>query len=168
MTTSSEPNPQTITTESPSSTDIITDKMIEDATAISYVEEIETVIASMTPDGKVMFGQNDTGGYLWKFPYGSVEVFVQLTGQTEDDTLTVWSVVLSLPVNNEAQLTRKLLEINWLSTFESHFAISDNQVVIVSTRTVAELSPGEISRAITIVATLADENDDALQAEFGQ
>ena len=166
--TTNEPNPATISTDTSSSADIITDKLIEDATAISYVQEIETVIASMAADRKVMFGQNDDGGYLWKFQYGSVEVFVQLTGQTENDTLTVWSVVLTLPAKNEAQLTRKLLEMNWLSTFEAHFAISENNVAIVSTRTVAELSPGEISRSITIVATLADENDEALQAEFGQ
>ncbi|MBD2018715.1 YbjN domain-containing protein, partial [Leptolyngbya sp. FACHB-36] len=33
--------------------------------------------------------------------------------------------------------------------------------------TLADLSPSEISRAITIVATLADDNDDALQSQFG-
>jgi hypothetical protein len=32
---------------------------------------------------------------------------------------------------------------------------------------VADLSPQEISRTITIVATIADENDDALQAKYG-
>ncbi|MHC5830160.1 MAG: YbjN domain-containing protein, partial [Nostoc sp.] len=31
----------------------------------------------------------------------------------------------------------------------------------------AELSPGEVSRLITIVATIADNNDEALQSEFG-
>jgi hypothetical protein len=29
------------------------------------------------------------------------------------------------------------------------------------------LSPGEISRAITLVATIADESDEHLQQEFG-
>jgi len=95
-------------------------------------------------------------------------VFVKLTGETDDDTFTVWSYVLKLPAKNELQLMRKLLEMNWLYTMESHFAIVDEQIVVVASRTVAELSPGEISRAITIVATLADDNDDALQAEFGQ
>jgi hypothetical protein len=63
---------------------------------------------------------------------------------------------------------RKILEMNWLSTLESHFAIVDNQVAVISTRTIAEISAGEISRVITIVATIADDNDDLLQAEFGQ
>ena len=51
--------------------------------------------------------------------------------------------------------------------FEACFGIDKEQVVVLSSRTLAELSPGEISRIITIVATIADDNDEALQAEFG-
>jgi hypothetical protein len=61
---------------------------------------------------------------------------------------------------------RKLLEMNWLSTLESHFAITNDQVVVLSNRTLADISATEISRIITIVATIADNNDDSLQAEF--
>ena len=165
--TTTDSNVQTVSTESLSSSDIITNELISDATTISYVEEIETVIAGMAVDQKVMVGQNETGGHRWQFKYGSVEVFVQLTGETENDSLTVWAAVLPLPAKNEPLLMRKLLEMNWLSTYESHFAIVDSQIVVVSTRTLAELSPGEISRAITVVATIADDYDDALQAEFG-
>lgn len=166
--TISEPNPETVSTDSLSSESAIVDAQVEKATAVTYAEEIETVIASMAVDQKVMVGQNEAGGHLWKFKYGSVEVFVQLSGETENDTLTVWAFVLQLPALNEAQLTRKLLEMNWLSTLEAHFAIVENQVAVVSTRTIAEISTGEISRAITIVATIADDNDELLQAEYGQ
>ncbi|AFZ09545.1 hypothetical protein Osc7112_5307 [Oscillatoria nigro-viridis PCC 7112] len=166
--TTSEPNLQTTSAESQSSESAIASEQVEKATAVTYAEEIETVIASMAVDQKVMVGQNEAGGHLWKFKYGSVEVFVQLTGDTEDDSLTVWAFVLQLPAKNEAQLMRKLLEMNWLSTLESHFAIVDNQVAVISTRTIAEISAGEISRVITIVATIADDNDDILQGEFGQ
>jgi len=166
--TNSEPNLQTASAESLSSESAIASEQVEKATAVTYAEEIETVIASMAVDQKVMVGQNEAGGHLWKFKYGSVEVFVQLTGETENDTLTVWAFVLQLPAKNEAELMRKLLEMNWLSTLESHFAIVDNQVAVIATRTIAEISAGEISRAITIVATIADDNDDLLQAEFGQ
>lgn len=166
--TTSEPNIQTASAENQSSESAIASEQVEKATAVTYAEEIETVIASMAVDQKVMVGQNEAGGHLWKFKYGSVEVFVQLTGETEEDTLTVWAFVLQLPAKNEAQLMRKILEMNWLSTLESHFAIVDNQVAVISTRTIAEISAGEISRVITIVATIADDNDDLLQAEFGQ
>jgi hypothetical protein len=131
----------------------------------NHLEVIETVISSLQEDQSAMVSHTDNG-HLWKFKYGSVEVFVQLSGETDEDTFTVWAIVLKLPVQNEAQLLRKLLEMNWSSTFESRFGILEDQVVVSTTRTVAELSPGEVSRNITVVATIADNNDDALKAEF--
>ncbi len=113
-----------------------------------------------------MVSQTDSA-YLWKFKYGSVEVFVQLTGLGDEDTLTVWSSVLRLPAKDEARLMRRPLEKNWSDTFEACFGIFNEQVVVLSTRTLAELSPSEISRIVT-VATIADENDEILQSEFGQ
>ena len=162
--TSYQPDPQTVATESLSSNEML-DELIEDAT-INHVEVIQTVIASLQQDESAMVSQTQSS-YLWKFKYGSVEVFVQLTGLTNEDTLTVWSLVLKLPAKDETRLMRQLLEMNWSGTFEACFGIFNDQVVVVSTRTLAELSPGEISRLITIVATIADENDEALQAEFG-
>ncbi len=147
---------QTPTEESPSSPNLI-------------INEIETVISTVIGEGQtILAGYDPEQGHLWKFKYGSVEVFVQLTGETDSDTLTTWSYILSLPAKNEPQLMRKLLELNWLTTFEAHFAIVDNRVTVVATRTVAELSPGEIARGITLVANLADDHDDLLIAEFGQ
>ncbi|HEY9649889.1 MAG TPA: YbjN domain-containing protein [Coleofasciculaceae cyanobacterium] len=164
--TTQQPNPETVSTESASTEEIVTTELIEDSATVNHVEIIETVISSLDQENTAMVSQNEEG-HLWKFKYGSVEVFVQLTGSTDDDTFTVWSSVLQLPAKNEPQLMRKLLEMNWSDTFEAHFAIVDNQVVVLSTRTVAELSAGEISRSITVVATIADDNDDALHAEFG-
>jgi hypothetical protein len=132
----------------------------------SYLEIIETVISSLQEDRSAMVSHVESG-YVWKFKYGSVEVFVQLAGTDEEDELMIWAAVLKLPVKNEAQLLRKLMEMNWSGTFEARFAISGDQVVVCAQRTLAELSPAEVSRNITIVATIADENDDALQAEFG-
>ncbi len=164
--TTQEPNPQTVSTESLSTADIVTSELVEDVATVNHVEVIETVISSLDQEDTAMVSQSEEG-HLWKFKYGSVEVFVQLTGSSDDDTFTVWSSVLQLPAKNEPQLMRKLLEMNWSDTFESCFGIVDDQVVVLSSRTVAELSAGEISRAITVVATIADDNDDALQAEFG-
>ncbi len=160
-------NPETVSVDNASIEEANINELTEDQTSLSYIEEIETVIASMAEEQKVMVAQNEAG-HLWKFKYGTVDVYVRLTGETDDDTLTVWSYVLKLPAKNEPELMRTLLQMNWLSTMESHFAIVDNQIVVVATRTVAELSPGEISRAITIVATLADENDEPLAEEFGE
>jgi hypothetical protein len=132
---------------------------------VGVVDVIETVIASLEDGGSAMVNRNDEG-YLWRFRYGSVDVFVQLTGTTDEDTLIVWASVLQLPVQNEKLLLRRLLEMNWAETFESRFCIVDNDVVISTTRMVADLSAGEISRNLTVVATMADEQYARLAHEF--
>ncbi|QSJ16697.1 YbjN domain-containing protein [Nostoc sp. UHCC 0702] len=142
-------------------------ELIAETTSINHVEVIENVIDSLVQDDSAMVSHPPEGGYLWKFKYGSVEVFVRLSGKRDEDTITVWSAVLKLPAKDEPKLTRHLLELNCSSTFEARFGIIEDQVVVISTRTLAELSPGEVSRLITIVATIADDNDDALQSEYG-
>lgn len=150
-------------TQSP---DELIDQLIQETTALNHVEVIENVIDTLAQNQSAMVSHGVEGEYLWKFQYGSVEVFVQLTGITDEDTITVWAAVLKLPVKDEPKLTRYLLELNCVSTFEARFGIIDNQVVVISTRTLAELSPGEVSRIITIVATIADDNDEYLQSQF--
>jgi hypothetical protein len=142
-------------------------ELIAETPSINHLEVIENVIDSLEQDDSAMVSHTPEGGYLWKFKYGSVEVFVQLNGTTDEDTITVWSTVLNLPAKDEPKLMRYLLELNCSSTFEARFGIIENRVVVISTRTLAELSPGEVSRLITIVATIADNNDEVLQSEFG-
>ena len=132
----------------------------------SHQEVIETVISSLDQNDTAMVNHADDGS-VWKFQYGSVEVFVQLTGETDDDLLTVWATVLKLPAQNEPGLMRQLLEMNWSGTFETCFSIYNNSVLVSSQRTLADLYPGEISRIITLVATIADDHDDILQEKFG-
>ena len=142
-------------------------ELIAETASINHVEVIENVIDSLEQDNSAMVSHTPESGYLWKFKYGSVQVFVQLNGTSDEDTITVWSAVLNLPAKDEPKLMRYLLELNCSSTFEARFGIIENRVVVISTRTLAELSPGEVSRLITIVATIADNNDEDLQTEFG-
>ncbi len=144
-----------------------TDDLLEGETKTTHLEVIETVITSLDQNDSAMVSRRN-GGYLWKFQYGSVEVFVQLTGNSDEDTLAVWSSVLKLPVKDESRLMRKLLEMNWSDTYETAFALYNQEVVVLTHRTVADLSPVEISRAVTLVASIADDNDETLQAEFGK
>ncbi|MEL6929874.1 MAG: YbjN domain-containing protein [Cyanobacteria bacterium J06600_6] len=132
----------------------------------SHQEVIETVISSLDQENTAMVSHTDEGS-IWKFTYGSVEVFVQLTGESDEDLLTVWSSLLQLPADDEPGLMRRLLEMNWTGTFETCFSLYDNKVMISAQRTVADMYPGEISRLITLVANLADDNDDLLKQEFG-
>ena len=138
----------------------------EEDTTINHIEVIETVISSLETDQTAMVSH---GGdqYLWKFKYGTVEVMVQLSGTEDEDTLTVWAPVLKLPAKNEAQLMQKLLKMNWSETFEARFAIMGSEVVVVSSRTLEDLTPAETSRIMTIVATIADDVDESLQQEYG-
>lgn len=133
----------------------------------SYIEIIEAVLTSLDQgDGPLV--QKTTSEHLWTFKYGSVSVYVQLTGETASDTLTVWSPVLTLPAKDEPRLMKRLLEKNCYETLEARFGLSGNQVLVISSRILQDISAAEISRLMTIVATIADDSDDALQAEFGQ
>lgn len=142
----------------------LTDNFVADNS--THKEIIETVISSLAQNNSAMVSQSESGN-LWKFDYGSVEVFVQLSGETDEDLFTVWSSVLKLPAKDEVGLMRKLLEMNWTQTYESRFGIMNEQVVVLSQRTVADLSAEEISRAITLVATIADDHDEMLKETFG-
>jgi hypothetical protein len=133
----------------------------------SYIETIEAVLTSLDQgDGPRV--QKNSDGHLWTFKYGSVNVYVQLTGETVSDTLTVWSPVLTLPAKDEPRLMKHLLEKNCYETLEARFGLSGDQVLVISSRILQDISATEISRLMTIVATIADDTDDALQAEFGQ
>ena len=132
----------------------------------SHQEVIETVISSLDQENTAMVSHTKEGS-IWKFQYGSVEVFVQLTGESDEDLLTVWAGVLTLPAKDEPGLMRKLLEMNWSGTFETCFSNQNNQVVVSSQRTVADLYPGEISRIVTLVASIADDNDELLIEKYG-
>jgi hypothetical protein len=153
--------PETLTS------DELLNELLGQTPAINLIEIIENVISTLDQDQSALVSHSPEGGHLWKFKYGTVEVIVQLTGTTDEDTITVWSSVLKLPAKDEARLTRYLLELNCTSTFEARFGIIENQVVVISTRTLAELSPGETSRLITIVASIADSYDEPLIEEFG-
>lgn len=137
----------------------------ENSFETGYVEVIETVISSLEQEGTAMVNHSEDG-HLWKFKYGSVEVFVQLSGESDDDTFTAWSPVHKLPVQNEAAMMRHLLELNCGATFEAAFGIIDQSVVVFSTRTLQDINASEISRLMTIVASIADENDDVLLKEY--
>ncbi|MGL5034874.1 MAG: YbjN domain-containing protein [Microcystaceae cyanobacterium] len=132
----------------------------------SHLEAIETVIGGMAQNDSAMV-QNIGSFSLWKFQYGSIEVFVQLTGEEEENLFTVWAGVLTLPARDELGLFRHLLTLNWDTTIETCFAIKDDQIVVLCQRTVEDLSPGEISRAITLVAAIADDHDEILKEKFG-
>ena len=146
--------------------ELMNDLMIKTAN-INHVEVIENVIDTLDENDSAMVNHSADGAYLWKFKYGSVEVFVQLTGTNDDNTITVWSSVLKLPAKDEPTMMRYLLQMNCSATLEARFGIIEDQVVVITMRTLEDLSAAEVSRLITIVASIADNNDEDLQSKFG-
>lgn len=131
--------------------------------SFSFAETIQTIIAGMDSEKTAVVNQtNDT----WKFKYGTVDVLVNITGDQPTDTFTVLSNVMSSPFKDESRMMKLLLEKNASETFEAHFAIQNDQVIVIASRSVEDLSPAEISRLITIVSAIADSNDESLKTEF--
>jgi len=149
-----------MTTTAPSLESLSTyqDDESDSTTPTNHVDVIETIISSLEQDGSAMVNHSEDG-HTWKFKYGSVEVYVQLSGETDEDMFTTWAPVHKLPVQNEPEMMRQLLEMNCGSTFEACFGLIDQSVVVFATRTLEDINPSEISRLITIVASIADEND---------
>jgi hypothetical protein len=129
-----------------------------------FANLIATVVSSLKEDAAY---ENHNQGSTWHFTYGSAEVYIHLSGETPEDTLSIWSPVLNFPVKDEARLLKSLLEKNWMQTLEARFCLWNNQVILQYYRTLDGLTTAEISRAITQVATLADEYDEPLKQEFG-
>jgi hypothetical protein len=145
----------------------VTPDMNSESAPFDPIEAIEMVISSLDLYDEAFVNHRESEeGYIWTFRYGSVKVYVQLTGKSDEDTLTVWSPILKLPVQQQPELMTKLLELNWMSTFEAQFASFNQEIVVVASRSLADLSAGEISRLITVVATIADDYDESLQTQF--
>lgn len=121
---------------------------------LDYIDIIETVISSLADADSAQVSHTGSGT-IWKFRYGQLEVFVQLTGSSEDDLFTVWAKVFPLSESTDATLLQRLLTLNWADTLEARFALYDDHITMVASRTVADLSGGKISGAITLVASIA-------------
>lgn len=137
---------------------------IDSANIFNHAETIQTVISSLDTEKTAVVNQT---GDTWKFQYGTVEVIVNITGEGNSDIFTVLATVLSYPVKDETKLMKLLLEKNAAETFEARYAIQSDRVIVIAARSVEDLSPKEIARIISIVAAIADENDEPLKVEFG-
>ena len=69
----------------PITSEQVINNLVEEATT-SHVDVIQTVIASLEKGDSAMVSHTEAA-YLWKFKYGRVEVFVQLKGLKEEDTI---------------------------------------------------------------------------------
>ncbi|MEN9239427.1 MAG: YbjN domain-containing protein, partial [Thermostichales cyanobacterium SZTDM-1c_bins_54] len=80
---------------------------------LSIQDQVVTAISALTSDP---IYENHQSGHTWKFTYGTVTVYVHLSGEASSDIFTVWAPVLNLPVSKQEALYATLLEKNWSET----------------------------------------------------
>jgi hypothetical protein len=102
---------------------------------------------------------------------GSARILVAIHGpsvELGDGRLRVVAPVVRLPGNDrEASLFRRLLEVNATELVGAAFAISGNEVVVVTERSVRDLDASEVDGMIRTVGRVADRYDDELSTTYG-
>jgi hypothetical protein len=97
---------------------------------------------------------------------GSATVGIHVADNQE--ALSFFSEIMKVPKNNQANFYRRLLELNYSVTSQGAFAIDKNTdtVYLCASRSIGGLDYQEFEDMLHTVATVADEWDDRLIAEF--
>lgn len=102
---------------------------------------------------------------------GSARILVAVhppSGELSEGRIRVVAPVVRMPPpENEVGLFRRLLEINASELVGAAFAISGDEVVVVSERSVRDLDGSEVNSMIRNVGRVADRYDDELANEYG-
>ena len=77
--------------------------------------------------------------------------------------------IMEVPARNQAELYRRLLELNYLATEDGAFAIDreSGRIYLRALRSLESLDFDEFVDMLDTVARVADEWDDKLKAQFG-
>lgn len=112
-------------------------------------------------------GGTGEGAHAWKITKGSAITRVTLINRTEFTHLRVQAVVMTLDGKVERDaLFAHLLELN-ATLCGAAFAVSGDQVLLVSERSTLDLDASEVLDAINRVNSYADDHDDVLVARYG-
>jgi hypothetical protein len=102
---------------------------------------------------------------------GSARILVAVHapfGELAEGRIRVVAPVVRMPApDREAALCRRLLEANANELVGAAFAISGQEVVVVSERTVKDLDASEVDAMIRNVGRVADRYDDELATTYG-
>lgn len=114
----------------------------------------------------VEFDPLDAEGYT-SVQRGSATVGINVL--EEHGVLMFLCPIMEVPDKGREDLYRKMLELNFLKTSDAAFAIDqETQIVYLrALRTLEGLDYEEFVDLLDTVATVADEWDDKLRAEFG-
>lgn len=105
---------------------------------------------------------------IWVLQHGSATVLLSLRRTEYDVAVELASPILRLPAERREEFLTRLLRLNASEAYGCAFALSEEDDVIVFTgRSTADLSLLELDQMIRRVAGLADKYDDLLAEEFG-
>ena len=113
----------------------------------------------------IKFDPLDADGYS-SVTRGSATIGINV--MEEQGLLLFLSRIMTVPAQNRAELYRRLLELNYLATSDGAFAIEKESetVYLRALRSLVGLDYDEFEDMLHTVATVADEWDDKLLAEF--
>ncbi len=115
---------------------------------------------------EITFEPLDADGYS-SVKRGSATVGINVL--EDQGILLLLSRIMPIPVNQEKEFYRKLLELNYLATSDGAFAIEkdSNTVYLRALRRLSGLDYEEFEDLLNTTATVADNWDDVLIKSFG-
>ncbi len=134
---------------------------------MTYRDTVNEYLGRFGEQVGVSFDPLDGDGYT-SVQRGSATVGINVL---EDQRVLMFlSPIMAVPKEGQADLYRKLLELNFLATSDAAFAIDKDKGIIYlrALRGLEGLDFEEFVDLLDTVASIADDWDDKLRAEFGE
>jgi hypothetical protein len=128
---------------------------------------VEAAIVKIGLDPATLLTKEGPEQLAWTLKRGSAAVLVMLLQRADGASLRVVSPTVVFDVAKKDALFARLLELNADGMMGCAFGVVGEKVVVVTERPTKDLSEGEVSHAIRLVAAVSDTYDDKLVAEFG-
>ena len=131
---------------------------------------VEKTIRGLGVDPAASKSQRE-GHVAYALRRGSARILIAVHAPSDElpeGRLRVVAPVVRMPAaDREGPLCRHLLELNAAALVGSAFAISGDEVVVVSERSIHDLDGSEVDAMIRDVGRVADRYDDELAEQFG-
>ena len=134
---------------------------------MSYRDTVNEYLARFGEQVGVSFDSLDDDGYT-SVQRGSATIGINVL--EEQRVLMFLSPIMPVPKEAREELYRKLLELNFLATSDAAFAVDKEKDIVYlrALRGLEGLDFEEFVDLLDTVASIADEWDDKLRAEFGE
>jgi hypothetical protein len=130
---------------------------------------IETVIREHGNDPDKNRVSAAEGGAAWALLFGSAAVMIALNPSSgkQSARIRIVSPVVKIDGEFKLELLKRLLELNGTTLPGVSFGLVNDEIVLVSERSIRGLDRPEIEEIIAMIGYYADKYDDLLSLEFG-